>query len=40
MDTPAAPSQEQIEAAVRKTLIGWGNELDVGQKYWWETGRG
>lgn len=35
MDTPAAPSQEQIESAVRTTLIGWGNEFDVGQKFWW-----
>jgi hypothetical protein len=35
MDAPAPPSQEQIEGAVRQTLIGWGNELDGGQKFWW-----
>lgn len=35
MDAPSPPSQEQIEAAVRQTLIGWGNELDEGQKFWW-----
>ena len=30
-----APSQEQIEAAIERTLVGWGAELDVGQKFWW-----
>jgi hypothetical protein len=33
--TPGAPSQVQIEAAVERTLVGWGAELDVGQKFWW-----
>jgi hypothetical protein len=33
--TPGAPSQEQIDAAVRQTLIGWGGELDTGRKFWW-----
>jgi len=33
--TPAAPSQAQIEAAVERTLVGWGAELDAGQKFWW-----
>ncbi len=33
--TPGAPSQAQIEAAVERTLVGWGAELDVGQKFWW-----
>ena len=32
---PSAPSQAQIEAAVEKTLVGWGAELDAGQKFWW-----
>ena len=36
MSTSAsAPSQEQIETAVERTLVGWGAELDVGQKFWW-----
>ena len=30
-----APSQEQIEAAIERTLVGWGAERDVGQKFWW-----
>ena len=30
-----APSQEQIETANERTLVGWGAELDVGQKFWW-----
>ncbi len=30
-----APSQAQIEAAVEQTLVGWGAELDAGQKFWW-----
>jgi hypothetical protein len=29
------PSHEQIDAAVRATLVGWGNELDEGHKFWW-----
>ena len=33
--TPGAPSQAQIEAAVEQTLVGWGAELDAGQKFWW-----
>ncbi len=33
--TPSAPSQAQIEAAVEQTLVGWGAELDAGQKFWW-----
>ncbi len=33
--TPGVPSQAQIEAAVEQTLVGWGAELDVGQKFWW-----
>ena len=33
--TPSAPSQAQIETAVERTLVGWGAELDVGQKFWW-----
>ena len=32
--TPGAPSQAQIEAAVERTLVGWGAELDAGQKFW------
>ena len=32
---PIAPSQAQIEAAVEQTLVGWGAELDAGQKFWW-----
>ena len=32
---PTTPSQEQIEAAVEQTLVGWGAELDVGTKFWW-----
>lgn len=32
---PGAPSQAQIEAAVERTLVGWGAELDAGQKFWW-----
>ena len=35
MSTPGTPSQAQIEAAVEQTLVGWGAELDVGQKFWW-----
>ena len=30
-----APSQEQIEAAIQQTLIGWCAELDTGRKFWW-----
>ena len=33
--TPGAPTQAQIEAAVEQTLVGWGAELDAGQKFWW-----
>jgi carbon monoxide dehydrogenase subunit G len=33
--TAAAPSQVQIEAAVERTLVGWGAEPDAGQKLWW-----
>ena len=33
--TPSAPSQALIEAAVEQTLVGWGAELDAGQKFWW-----
>ncbi len=33
--TPSAPTQAQIEAAVEQTLVGWGAELDAGQKFWW-----
>jgi hypothetical protein len=29
------PSQEQIEDAVTATLVGWGRELDMFQKFWW-----
>ena len=29
------PSQEQIEDAVITTLVGWGRELDMFQKFWW-----
>lgn len=29
------PTQEQIEAAVTTTLVGWGRELDMFQKFWW-----
>ncbi len=32
-DVSASPSQ--IEAAVEQTLVGWGAEFDVGQKFWW-----
>ena len=32
---PTTPSQEQIEAAVEQTLMGWGAEPDVGKKFWW-----
>ena len=32
---PSAPSQAQIGAAIEQTLVGWGAELDVGQKFWW-----
>ncbi len=28
-------TQEQIEAAIRKTLIGWADDLDTGRKFWW-----
>ncbi|MGB8858305.1 MAG: hypothetical protein WCC60_03565, partial [Ilumatobacteraceae bacterium] len=35
MSTTPAPSQAQIEAAVEQTLVGWGAELDAGQKFWW-----
>ena len=35
MSSPSAPSQEQIEAAIQQTLVGWGAELDAGQKFWW-----
>ena len=35
MDVQTAPLKpEQIEA-VRATLVGWGNELDDGNKVWW-----
>ena len=30
-----APSQAQIEAAIQRTLVGWGAELDTGRKFWW-----
>ncbi len=30
-----APSQEQIEAAIQQTLVGWCAELDTGRKFWW-----
>jgi hypothetical protein len=33
-DTPGPPSREQIEGAVRQTLIGWGNELDEVRSLW------
>ena len=33
--SPGAPTQAQIEAAVEQTLVGWGAELDAGQKFWW-----
>ena len=33
--TSGSPSQAQIEAAVEQTLVGWGAELDAGQKFWW-----
>lgn len=29
------PSQEQIEDAVTATLMGWGCEFDLFQKFWW-----
>lgn len=29
------PSQEQIEAAIQQTLVGWCAELDTGRKFWW-----
>ncbi len=29
------PSQEQIEDAVTTTLVGWGREFDMFQKFWW-----
>ena len=36
MSTSAgAPSQEQIEAAIQQTLVGWCAELDTGRKFWW-----
>lgn len=30
-----APTQEQIEDALKKTLYGWADELDTGRKFWW-----
>ena len=29
------PSQAQIEDAVTTTLVGWGREFDMFQKFWW-----
>lgn len=32
---PSAPTQEQIEDALKRTLYGWAGELDTGRKFWW-----
>lgn len=29
-----APTQDQIEDAIKKTLCGWADELDTGRKFW------
>jgi len=36
---PLTWSQEQIEDAVTTTLVGWGRELDMFQKFWWNDWR-
>lgn len=32
---PSAPTQDQIEDALKRTLYGWAGELDTGRKFWW-----
>lgn len=34
-ESTSRPSQEQIEDAVTTTLVGWGREFDMFQKFWW-----
>ncbi len=35
MVSEPAPSQQQIEEALTRTLRGWCAELDDGRKFWW-----
>jgi len=36
MDAQApSPEWDQIESAVKTTLLDWAAELDTGRKFWW-----